>query len=82
MAGVWLAQRDDLPDNFKHYVTTGSALEETYRHLGYVDVAAPGSDEQDEPGGEAQQDRPPVDPEWAAVEASDAELGGDSTDDR
>ncbi|MFJ8815430.1 hypothetical protein [Amycolatopsis thermoflava] len=42
----WLAQR---VGGHPHYATAGSGLEAVYRRLGYVEVPAPGADEQDEP---------------------------------
>jgi hypothetical protein len=82
MAGRWLAQRDGLPDNYKQYVDAGSTLEAVYLSLGYVEVDAPGT-EDDEPAPEQESTANAGDAEWAAIAASDADdPGGDSTSDR
>ncbi|MDQ0377953.1 hypothetical protein [Amycolatopsis thermophila] len=49
----WLAQR---VGGHPHYASAGSGLEAVYRRLGYVDVPAPGADEQDEPADTVEPD--------------------------
>ncbi|ALG07662.1 hypothetical protein [Kibdelosporangium phytohabitans] len=74
----WYAEREDLPDAYRHHADAGSQLAAVYERLGYIEVPAPGTEVPDadpsaDPVGPPQPE--PVDEQPVAATAGKPKRG-------